>query len=111
MSTRNWGKEAQHGALMLALHQAGVAYQVKNNALWLTAALPGREPNQPALPFVNGSCADLVHVRRGRWEAHHVFTGQVLARGVSVRDLVARTVHVVCLGAEPAEPAESRDCA
>lgn len=97
---RNWGKDAQLIALGMALKAARVAYQVrpvksviggKRLALWLTPS-----HNGVTLPFSFGSCADLVNIRRGRWEARHPFDGRVIATGVSVRDVVRAAIPKVC---------------
>lgn len=98
--TRNWGKEAQECALALLLKRARVAYDVrpvrtpqgndKRLFLWLTPSHNGL-----TLPFYQGSCADLVNVRRGRWEARHPFDGRVVATGCSLCDVVRATIQAV----------------
>lgn len=98
---RSWGKEAQQIALDMALKQARVAYQarpakrvhggLRRFVLWLAPS-----HNGITLPFSFGSCADLVNVRRGRWEARHPFDGRVLATGVSKRDVVRAVIPGLC---------------
>lgn len=97
---RSWGKEAQQIALDMALKRARVAYQTRpvervlgesrRYVLWLAPS-----HNGITLPFSFGSCADLVNVRRGRWEARHPFDGRVLATGVSMRDVVRAVIPAV----------------
>lgn len=94
---RNWGREAQQIALDLLLRREGVAYRLQplkrfarqRFALFLAPSRGGI-----TLPFTE-SVADLVHVRRGRWEAWHPMDGRVLASGISVRDVVRATIKVV----------------
>lgn len=101
--TRNWGKDAQQVALFLVLDRNHVAYRVtpvklpvghqekgKRLALWLT---PSR--NGVTLPYYQGTCAELVNVRRGRWHARHPFDGRVIAEGVSLRDVVRTAILAV----------------
>ena len=97
--TRNWGKDAQQVALDLQLAHSSVAYQLRplksqdgkrRLSLWLA---PSR--NGVTLPFVFGSCADLVNTRRGSWAATHPFDGRILASGVSLRDVVRSAIRVV----------------
>jgi len=80
----------QIAALAITLKRAQVAYQIKDGKLWIT---PSNGVIQ-SLPFT-GSCADLVHVERGRWEAHHPWDGRLLASGVSQRDVVAKTIRAI----------------
>lgn len=98
--TRNWGKEAQAGALAILLQRAKVAYKVcplrpvspgqRRVSLWLTPSHNGL-----TLPFYGGSCAELVTVRRDRWEARHLWDGRVLASGCSLMDVVRATIQQV----------------
>lgn len=91
--TRNWGKDAQASALAIALAHGRVAFQVRaargGKALYLSASANGI-----TLPF-NDRCAQLVQVRRRRWEARHPFDDRVLAVGCSVRDVVRATIQAV----------------
>jgi hypothetical protein len=88
--TRNWGRDAQEIALSIAMRKYRVGYEIRHGLLFL-AGSNGRI----TLPF-NQSCASLVHVRRGRWEAHHPFDGRLLASGISERDVVRATIQAVC---------------
>lgn len=98
--TRNWGKETQEAALACLLERVHVAYQVrpvkqpagtaKTLSLWLTPSRDGL-----TLPYCQGTCANLVNTRRGHWEAHHPFDGRVLAKGISLRDVVRATIQAV----------------
>lgn len=87
---RNWGAEAQEAALALALKHHHVAYKLQDDLLFLAPS-----KNGTTLPFVE-SCASLVNIRRGCWEARHLFDDHVLATGVSKRDVIRATVQAVC---------------
>ncbi|MDP2326074.1 MAG: hypothetical protein Q8N51_18890 [Gammaproteobacteria bacterium] len=86
--------------LACLLAREHVAYQVrpittpagdkKRLSLWLAASRNG-----VTLPFYQGSCAELVNIRRGRWEAKHPFDGRTLATGCSLRDVVRATIQAV----------------
>lgn len=92
---RNWGREAQLAGLAIAMKRGRVAYQIRQEGrgacrrpvLYLAPSHAGI-----TLPFTD-SVADLVHVARGKWEALHRFDGRVLARGVSVADVVRATIE------------------
>lgn len=86
---RNWGKDEQLCALLCAMDRREVAWKIRKGRLFLAGARDGI-----TLPF-NESVADLVHTRRGRWEARHPFDGRVIARGVSERDVVRATIIAV----------------
>lgn len=91
--TRNWGKDAQASALIIAMERGKVAYQVQNakrkKTLWLAASANG-----VTLPFIE-CCANLVHARRLRWEARHPFDDRLLAVGCSERDVVRATIQSI----------------
>ncbi len=95
--TRNWGKDAQEVSLALILESRNVAYktafagtgQRRREVLFLTGS-----KNGVALPFLDG-VADLIHVRRGRWEARHPFDGRLLATGISHRDVIRATIQAI----------------
>lgn len=87
--TRNWGKEDQTMALSMALHRRGAAYQVRSGYLYLAA-----RKGDVTLPF-NQSCAQLLNVQRGRWEACNPWDGRLLAIGVSERDVIRATIERV----------------
>lgn len=91
---RNWGVDAQSAALFLALKKKRVNYHVtcvngqsKRLKLWLASNHDGLQ-----LPFTD-SVAELVHVRRGRWEARHQFDNRLLAIGISRRDVIRATIE------------------
>jgi len=86
---RNWGKEAQEGALRLACLRGKVAYQVRKDALFLAASANGL-----TLPFVE-SVAMLENDRRGHWVARNLFDDRVIATGVSQRDVIRATIDAV----------------
>jgi hypothetical protein len=94
---RNWGREAQASALALTILRGRVAYQIRQEGrgacrrpvLYLAPSHDG-----VTLPFTD-SVADLVHVTRGRWEAHHRVDGRTLARGVSITDVVRATIEAI----------------
>lgn len=96
---RNWGKSEQQSALEAALKSNRVAYKVvdkvttnnnqKQKTLWLAGSHKG-----VTLPFTE-SVADLVNVSRGQWEARHPFTGVVLAKGISLKDVIRATINNV----------------
>lgn len=96
---RNWSKEDQQRALELVMKTKRVAYKVVEHraadgqrlrALWLAAS-----HNGVTMPYAE-STADLVNVSRGEWEARHPFTGVVLAKGVSMIDVIRATINNVC---------------
>lgn len=91
--TRNWGKEAQDCALALLLARRRVVYQIKPRGrlleLWLAPSHEG-----VTLPFVE-TVASLVHVRRGFWRSEHPINGNVLATGISQRDVIRATIQTV----------------
>jgi hypothetical protein len=72
------------------MRQYRVAFDIRRGLLFLAGS-----NGLITLPFMQ-SCASLVHVRRGRWEAHHPFDGRLLASGVSERDVVRATIQAVC---------------
>ena len=76
-------------ALSMALRRRSAAYQVRNGYLYLAAS-----KGDVTLPF-NQSCAKLVNVKRGRWEACSPWDGRLLATGVSERDVVRATIERV----------------
>ena len=90
---RNWGKESQQIALDMLIKRRRVAYRTQSAGdhltLWLTPSHGGI-----TLPYTE-SVADLVNVRRGRWEARHPFDGRLLATGISLRDVVRATIQEV----------------
>lgn len=87
--TRNWGKEDQQSALNIAMLRGKVAYQIRGGCLFLAGS-----NGQITLPF-NQSCARLVNVRRGRWEARSHWDDRVLASGISGRDVVRATIKAL----------------
>lgn len=87
--TRNWGKEAQQSALRIAMFRGKVDYQIRGGCLFLAGS-----NGQITLPF-NESCARLVHVRRGRWEARSHWDDRKLASGVSERDVIRATINAI----------------
>lgn len=99
--TRNWGREAQMTALALTLRSKRVAYKVitrnlphlirtgRQRTLWLAASANG-----VTLPFTE-SVATLVNKRRGHWVAESILTGELLAQGVSLKDVIRNTVEKV----------------
>ncbi len=93
---RNWGVDAQVAALALALQQKRVTYRVtsvngqcERLILWLAASHDGM-----SLPFTD-SVVELVHVRRGRWEARHQYDNRLLATGISRRDVIRAAIEAV----------------
>lgn len=94
---RNWGREAQEGALALVLARSRLAYRVRpagrgrarRERLFLAASFNG-----VTLPFTE-AVADLGHKGRGRWEAQSLWDARVLATGVSRRDVIRATIQTV----------------
>ena len=85
--TRNWGKEDQSVALAMALRRRSAAFQVRSAFLYFATSRDG-----VTLPF-NQSCACLQNVKRGRWEAYHLWDGRLLATGISERDVIRSTLE------------------
>lgn len=85
---RNWGIEQQSAALAIACKRGRVAYEVRRCELWL-------HPSDNGIALRGWSVARLENVRRGKWEAHSIQDGRVLATGVSQRDVIRATIEAV----------------
>lgn len=88
--TLNWGKEDQQSALNMAMRRNRIAFQIRKGFLFLAAS-----NGKITLPF-NTSCAQLIHVQRRRWESLSPWNGQLIASGISERDVVRATIEKVC---------------
>lgn len=93
---RNWGREAQEGALALAL--ARPPY-LPGAVRWPGAAFderlfPVASFNRVPLPFTEAVAA-LIHKGRGRWEGQSLWDGRVRATGVSHQDVIRATIEAV----------------
>lgn len=86
---RNYGKDDQVSTLAAVMRHFNVCYEIRKGRLFL-AGVRGNT----ALPL-HEACASLVNVSRGQWEARHLFDDRVLAKGISERDVIARTIGAV----------------
>lgn len=94
---RNWGREAQEGALALALARGRLTYQVRSagrGAALDERLFPVASFNRVPLPFTEAVAA-LIHKGRGRWEGQSLWDGRVRATGVSHRDVIRATIEAV----------------
>lgn len=87
--TRNWGREAQASALAILLETRNVAYQVRQNVLYLAASRNGL-----TLPF-HESVARLEQIKRGYWVAYSMWDDRVIVSGISQRDVIRATIQTV----------------
>lgn len=94
---RNWGREAQEGALALALARGRLTYQVRSagrGAALDERLFPVASFNGVPLPFTEAVAAR-IHKGRGRREAQSLWDDRVRATGVSHQDVIRATIEAV----------------
>ena len=87
---RNHGKDQQGAILRLALHRRNLTYKIVKGELWIAPS-----KGNTTLPFA--SFAYFEHPAKGQWEAHHIVSGRLLAKGISKIDVIGKTINTLPL--------------